>query len=145
VTSIVLGDTTLKEQGRAQIDGAVTMMASDPADQEVLAVANNRMWVVRPGSDATDNGGPYSGVCVDNRGHTIGWHSDQPGQAAVLEDVQDHHTINTGLAGTVTALTWSPDGTQVSYVTGGRLFVANADFSEAKDLTPSGATVLSVA
>jgi hypothetical protein len=145
VTSIVFADTTLKEKSRARIAGVVTMMAADPTDQEVLAVANDRLLVVRPGVGATDDGGPFTGVSVDHRGHTIGWHSDRPGTGAVLEDVQDHHTINTGKAGAVTALTWSPDGVQVSYVTNGRLFVANADFSGARDVTPTGITVASVA
>jgi hypothetical protein len=82
---------------------------------------------------------------VDHRGHTIGWHSDRPGQASVLEDVQDHHTIETGQAGAVTSLAWSPDGTQVSYISNGRLFVAKADFSAPRDVTPNGMTVASVA
>jgi hypothetical protein len=84
-------------------------------------------------------------VSVDHRGHTIGWHSDRPGQASVLEDVQDHHTIETGQAGAVTSLAWAPDGTQVSYVSNGRLFVGNADFTGPRDVTPSGMTVASVA
>ena len=145
VTSVVFGDTTLNEQSRVRIPGDVTMMAPGPTGQQVLAVANDRLVVVRPDAAAADDGGPYTGVSVDHRGHTIGWHSDRPGQASVLEDVQDHHTIEMGQAGAVTSLAWSPDGAQVSYVSSGRLFVANADFSGPRDVTPNGMTVASVA
>jgi hypothetical protein len=144
-TAIVFADATLREQSRARVSGVVTTMAADPVDQEVLAVVGDRLLVARPGGAVADDGGPFSGVSVDNRGHTIGWHSDRPGEASVLEDVDDHHTINTGQAGVVTSLTYSPDGAQVGYVSDGRAFVANADFTAPREVTPSGMTVASVA
>jgi len=141
-SAVVFADTTLKETNRSAVPGTVTMAVADPAGNDVVVVADNRALTVKAGSPAVDSGGPFTGVTIDRRGHTIAWHGNQPGQASVFEDVQDRHTIN---GPTLSSLTYSPDGTQVGYISNGHLFVANADFTNPRDLTPTDVTPASVA